>query len=196
MNKGRTVFTAVLLPFLILMVFSAEGYGQQGSSAPKAPGAEKPAAPAPRNRSALAGLEVIPDLSVAPPTYTGPCPTTFTFKGKITVNRAATINYRFVRSDNTRTVPTGLTFEKAGTQEVTDTWQFDDATQFPKIIGWEAIQILWPVRIQSNTAFFNGTCTERKPPSPGAAPAPQKPSEGSLPGGIPKPTDPQKPPVK
>ncbi len=199
MHKRRSVFTIMMLPYLILTLVMAEAYGQQRSTAPGEPEAQKPAksqkqeVPVIRNRSALAGFEVLADLSVSPRTHSGPCPTTFTFEGKITVNRAAIVHYRYVRSDNTRTSPAILTFEKAGTQAVTDTWQFDDPTQDPTFSGWEAIQIILPLKFQSNVAFFKGTCTERSRPSPGNASVPQKPSEGPVPGSISIPTGPQAP---
>jgi hypothetical protein len=198
-HKRRSVFTIMIVPCLILTLVMAEAYGQQRSSAPEGPEAQKPAksqkpeVPVVRNRSALAGFEVLADLSVSPRTYSGPCPTPFTFQGKITVNRAAVVHYRFVRSDNTRTSPAILTFEKAGTQEVTDSWQFDGPAQPATFSGWEAIQIILPLRFQSNVAFFNGTCTERSRPSPGKASAPQKPSEEPVPGSISIPADPQTP---
>lgn len=187
-QKRRSVIITMLLPCLIFMGYAVKGYSQQESNSRQSPAAQKPAKTQnlperPRRYpTALAGLEVIADLSVSPSTHTGSCPALFRFTGKITVNKAATVQYRFVRSDNTRMPPAVLTFEEAGTQEVTDTWQFEDATSGSTFTGWEAIQINFPMKVQSNVAIFRGTCTGQGKRVPEKSPMPK--------------TSPQGPPVK
>lgn len=188
-QKPKSFVIAMLSTCLILFGLAAQGYSQEKSQTIKNPETQQPARKPgltkrpPRYPAALAGLEVVADLSVSPPNYTGQCPAVFTFKGKITVNRAATVQYRFVRSDNTRHSLGVLTFEKAGSQEVTDTWVFDDPTQLPTFRGWEAIQVNLPMKVKSNLAHFKGTCTDYK----GGAPTPQSPKIQESPQGpVPK----------
>ena len=184
--KRTSVVITKLLMCLIFMCFTVNGYSQEESTPIQNPETQQPAKPQmlkkrpPRYPTALAGLEVLADLSVSPTTYTGPCPAVFTFKGKITVNRETIVQYRFIRSDNTRPALGVLTFEEAGTQEVTNTWEFDDPTQLPTIRGWEAIQLNFPMKIRSNLAYIRGTCTDYKgkPPTPESA-KPREPSQGS-----------------
>ncbi len=116
-----------------------------------------------RYPGAIVGLEVIADLTVTPATYTGECPVTLTFNGKIAVNRPGPVHYRFIRSDNTRSEMFILNFEEPGTKEVSTTWKFDNPSASPDFTGWQAIQVSYPMKVQSNTALFRGTCTnERK----------------------------------
>lgn len=155
----------MLFACVILMGYPVTGYSQQTSTTIPDPEAQKPAKPSklperpPRYPTALAGLELLADLSVSPAAHTGPCPALLTFRGKISVNRPATVHYRFVRSDNTRTKPEVLTFEEAGTKEVTDTWRFENTARAPTFSGWEAIQVSFPMKAQSNVAYFTGSCT-------------------------------------
>lgn len=192
-QKRKPFVITMLFTCLILIGFTVDGYSQEKSETIQKPETQKPVKKlSPRYPTALAGLEVLADLSVSPPSYTGKCPTVFTFKGKITVNRPATVQYRFVRSDNTRHALGVLTFEEAGTKEVTDTWVFDDPAQLPTFQGWEAIQVNLPMKIQSNLAYFKGTCTDYK----GESPPPQSPQtqeSSRIPGlrGVPKTKPPQ-----
>jgi hypothetical protein len=149
-----------------------------------------------RYPTALAGLEVLADLTVTPLTFTGSCPAKFTFKGKITVNRPTVLQYRFIRSDNTRHSLGVLEFKEAGTKEVTDVWEFDDITQLPNIKGWEAIQVNFPMKVRSQLAYINGTCTDYKGGAPTQESAKQiDPSKSGEDLSWPVP-DPQLPPVK
>ncbi|MEW6668937.1 MAG: hypothetical protein AB1512_27320 [Thermodesulfobacteriota bacterium] len=206
MGKGKSAVITVLLSCLVLMGLTLDGYSQQEPGAPQSPAAQKEQKATPkklierpaRYPRATAGLEVIADLSVSPSNFKGPCPAVFTFKGKISVNRPATVQYRFVRSDNVRHALGVLTFDKPGTQEVTDTWEFDDPTQLPTFKGWEAIQINLPMKIKSNVAYFEGTCTDYKGGSPARkSPEAGRPAPGSAPQTLPRPQpDPVLPPVK
>jgi hypothetical protein len=185
-RKTRSSIRIMLLTGLILAGFMAPAWPEeQPEPAQTPPKAGEEVKKHPRfYRNALAGLEIVADLSVTP-TYNGPCPAVFTFKGKISVNRPVTLQYRFVRSDNIRHAMEILTFDEAGSKEVTKTWEFDDPAQLPSFSGWEAIQVLLPVKMQSNPAFFRGTCTDYKGASlepqsqPGGKSAPAHPPENA-----------------
>ena len=115
----------------------------------------------PRPRSLGFGTEVKVHLNVTPFAHTGPCPAVFTLKGQIYVNKAATVLYRFVRSDGKLMKPVVLTFEKPGALDVTDTFVIDGGPTASE--GWAYIEAIRPVNVktQSNTVFFNARCGER-----------------------------------
>jgi hypothetical protein len=96
-------------------------------------------------------------LRAQPTSYTGNCPALITFKGHITVNRPTTVQYKFIRSDNAQAPVQTLNFPKAGRQEVTTTWQLGGPS-LPTCSGWEAIQVISPVSVQSNKAAFRIRC--------------------------------------
>ncbi len=203
MRKQKPFVITMLSTCMILMGLTVQGYPQEGPNTAKEPHIEKmpedlqklPTRP-PRYPGALAGLEVIVDLNVDTSSYTGPCPAVFKFNGRITVNRPGIVQYRFFRSDNTRYSLGILKFEKAGAQEITDTWVFDDPAQLPDFKGWEAVEVTYPMKARSNLIYFQGTCADYKggPPSP-ESPKAQQPS--TEPKELPWPQpDPALPPVK
>jgi hypothetical protein len=102
-------------------------------------------------------------LSASPVSYSGTCPALITFRGKITVSRPTTVQYKFIRSDNAQAPIQTLKFAKAGTQEVSTTWQLG-GTSLPTYIGWQAIEVISPVSVQSNKASFNVRCAEAEQP--------------------------------
>jgi hypothetical protein len=164
LEKGSIVIVMALV-LLAGAGFGTEVYSQENIGAPKnSSGQESKKTRFPTRPSqypaALAGLEILADLTVSPATYGGPCPASLTFNGKITVNRPATVHYRFIRSDDTRKHPGVLTFDKPGTKEVTDTWQLGEAGGSAELNGWSAIQVSFPMKAQSNTAYFKGRCSE------------------------------------
>lgn len=176
-HHRKSFFIMTLLTGMIFMVVAAPAYSQEKPQTVQNPATQPPAKPhmlkkrPDRYPTALAGLEVIADLSVDPIRYTGPCPAVFKFNGKITVNRKSVVQYRFIRSDNVRHSLGVLEFEKGGMQEITDTWTFDDPAQLPDFKGWEAIQTNFPMKVRSNLVYFEGTCTDYKggPATPEAA---------------------------
>lgn len=203
MTQKRKIFCIVLsLTCLIVMGSSLKGFSQDKLKSTeeiktKIPEKKRNLIKRPeRYPTALAGLEVLADLTVTPLTFTGSCPAAFTFKGQITVNRPTVLQYRFIRSDNTRHSLGVLEFKEAGTQVVTDVWEFDDITQLPDIKGWEAIQVNFPMKVRSNLAYINGTCTDYKggPATPEAAKT-REPSSKQDKRSWPQP-DSQLPPVK
>lgn len=92
-------------------------------------------------------------LSADPASYTGPCPGTITFKGKISVNRAAVVKYKFIRSDGATAPVQTLTFSRAGSKTVSTTW-----TLWRDYTGWEAIKVISPIEVESNKANFSIQC--------------------------------------
>jgi len=102
-------------------------------------------------------VNVAADLSAGPESYAGKCPVLITFKGTIRVNRPTTVKYRFIRSDNADGPVQTLTFRRAGTQKVKTTWQLGGPAR-DDYKGWEAIDILSPVAVRSNRAYFEVRC--------------------------------------
>jgi len=95
--------------------------------------------------------------TVTPVSYTatGTCDKTFTFKGAIKTDGAAKVTYTWIRSDQAKGPNLTLTFTAAGTKPVSnDTW---DIAQSYK--GWEAIEIISPVKMTSIHAAFTLNCS-------------------------------------
>jgi hypothetical protein len=109
------------------------------------------------------GILVTADLNVAPPTYTGPCPTVFTLKGQIYASKAVTALYKLVRSDNAPMEPIELKFEKEDQKEVVFTWQLDSATRPAGFNEWAVIEVVYPIntKIRSNVVYLKGNCTNQ-----------------------------------
>jgi hypothetical protein len=128
------------------------GQGQQG-------GAGQPGAVGGLQTGQQGGpVRVKAELGVKPPSYTGTCPALISFRGFISVSQPTTVQYRFIRSDNAQAPVQTLNFSKAGTQEVETTWQLGGPS-LPTYSGWEAIEVISPVSIQSNKAEFRIRCT-------------------------------------
>jgi len=133
-NKRGLIFAVTIVTFLIVMGIAATGFSQQ---------------------------QIPPDvkavLSAKPASYTGNCPALITFGGYIAVNQPMTVQYRFIRSDNAQAPVQTLYFSSKSRQEVTTTWQLG-GPGLPTYSGWEAIQIISPVSVQSNRAAFRVRC--------------------------------------
>ncbi len=170
MRQTGSLLSAAALASLIFVAPLPEGYCQQNPDAAKiaqpgeAAGHKQSIAIPKRYPQAIAGLEVLADLTVTPAMYNGTCPVTLTTKAKITVNRATIVQLRFVRNDNTRSDLAVLVFDEPGTQEIVRTWQLASPTDSPDFSGWQAVQINYPMKVQSNTAYFRGTCTNAAQP--------------------------------
>jgi hypothetical protein len=106
-----------------------------------------------------------------PPEYTGACPTGIGFKGKITVNRAGTVKYRYVSHDGKKSPDFSLKFTAAGTQ-ATRKWHrtlskpdpgktLSAGGKQPKWdhTGWYRIEILSPKVQESVKAVYKVDCT-------------------------------------
>jgi len=105
-----------------------------------------------------------PVLKAGPAEYTGKCPFTFQFAGTISVaGKGGTVKYKFIRSDNTQSLPQELVFNGPGSKEVSTTWQLSykitSRAGTPLTFeGWQAIEILEPVAMKSDQADFKLTC--------------------------------------
>jgi hypothetical protein len=99
-------------------------------------------------------------LSANPQMYTESCPAHIEFNGTITDNIGnRDIVYRFIRSDSATSDEQILHFDSPGSQTVSSTWDLGDLTLLPRYKGWQAIEILSPVNIQSSPAEFEINCT-------------------------------------
>ena len=168
-TKKKFVIVAIMLVCMIFLGFTVnDGYSQQKSETSKTPaeGQKQPAERQPfQNRFQWqAGLEVIADLSADKLVYTGVCPTIVTFKGSIYSNRAMTVHYRFLRSDNIRTTPIALKLAKDEKKEVTYSWELGGTKGSPEFNGWVFLQVIYPtnMKIVSNVVNFKGTCTNQE----------------------------------
>jgi hypothetical protein len=167
-RRKRFIIVVILFTSLIIGGFTTNGYSQQGSETSKKPaaGQQKPMERQPfQNRFQWqAGLEVIADLRADRLSYTGQCPTTFTFKGSISTNRAMTVHYRFLRSDDVRTVPVALKLGKDERKEITYSWEVGGSSGPRELDGWVFLQAIYPtnMKIVSNVVNFKVNCTNRE----------------------------------
>jgi hypothetical protein len=90
-------------------------------------------------------------------TYNGPCPTTITFVGDITVDGPCTVKYRWVRSDGVKGIIETAVFTAAGAQQVSDTWTLG-GSGWTGATFWEQIEVLTPLPMMSNQAKFTLNC--------------------------------------
>jgi hypothetical protein len=178
-KKGR--MTRVVLGIsLIFIVFTINGHAQQGADTSKPAGKQQPTGrPQIQNRFMWqVGVEVIADLSMDELAYTGPCPKVFTFKGRIYSNRAMTLHYRFIRSDDVRTIPVVLELKQGENKEITYSWEM--GTNGPAAFnGWAFLQVILPTNMKttSNVVNFKGSCTNREEKQTSG-----KPGQGDLSG--------------
>jgi hypothetical protein len=166
-KKNSLMLITIFVTSLIFIVFQVNGYSQQNpGTVKKTTDQKEPAAKELyKNRfTAQVGLEVIADLSADKLTHTGPCPTAFTFKGRISTNRAMTLHYRFIRSDDVRTLPVMIKLAKGETKEMTYSWEIGgDPNGPPEFNGWIFLQAVYPTNMKtsSNVVNIKGTCTNR-----------------------------------
>ena len=154
-------YVVMFLTFLLVTGIAATGFSAQQTTTQQAPAVQQQQkAPL---KVAPAPVHVTARLGVNPASYSGNCPALITFKGHITVNQATTVQYKFIRSDNASAPVQTLAFPKAGTQEVTTTWQLG-GPGLPTYSGWEAIEVISPVSVQSNKANFRIRCATQGQP--------------------------------
>ena len=106
--------------------------------------------------AALAGVTGA-GLVAAPPTFSGPCPTTIKFSGQIAVDKPRTIEYTWVRSDGATAPTASLVFPAAGKQAVSTTWTLGGPA-LPSFSGWKQIKVLRPNAMLSKQAKFSIKC--------------------------------------
>jgi len=108
----------------------------------------------------VAGAEV----AATAPVYGGRCPANVKVTGRISVTgRSGNVEYKFVRSDGSESLPQVLTFDGPGSKEVSDTREVytkgvsRSGNPLP-VDGWVEIEILKPAPLKSNRASFTVTC--------------------------------------
>ncbi len=101
------------------------------------------------------------------PTTSAACTQNFVFSAKIYTNGAATVKYKWLRSDGATAPEQTITFTDAGMQTVTTTWSRGPIAAGETATGWERIEILSPGSGLSNQAEYTLTCTSPTPtPTP------------------------------
>jgi hypothetical protein len=163
-RKSLSVFTALVC--ILFLSAGVNGRAQEGPE-PKnkliAQGLAGTSKPIENPRMRHVGVVVIADLNVTPLTYTGPCPATFTLKGQIYANKATTVHYKLLRSDNAPMKPVELKFDKEERKEITFTWQLGDPAGSAVLNEWALIEAIYPInqKIRSNAAFLKGSCGDQ-----------------------------------
>jgi hypothetical protein len=123
----------------------------------------------PAGSSGSSGGGITASLTANPATYDGSCPARIEFSGTITDSVGnRDVRYRFIRNDGGTGQEQVIHFNQPGPQTVSDSWTLGDINLLPSYQGWEAIEILQPIQLQSNRAEFQMTCT----PSTGGGTAP------------------------
>ena len=112
--------------------------------------------------ASVQSLQVVSvSLTASPEVYDGLCPATITFSGNITVKGKGPVKYTFLRSDGASAPVYTLDFDSDGTKLVDTTWTLG----LPTFDGWQSIKILSPSEMESNRAWFKGSCQQQSPPS-------------------------------
>jgi hypothetical protein len=95
-------------------------------------------------------------VTVTPPAFTGNCPKTFVFTGKITTDSSGVVSYGWKRSDGEIHPLKTIAFSRPGTKDFTYNWTV--GTDGKSCSGWVALETLSPNRMTSNKANFTLKC--------------------------------------
>jgi hypothetical protein len=96
-------------------------------------------------------------LAVSPADFSGPCPHTFTFTARITVNMPGTVRWKILTGDGTLGGEESTVFAAAGTQTQVRSHAIGaDRRSVPD--GWARLVILSPGSLQSASAAFALNC--------------------------------------
>jgi hypothetical protein len=152
-HNKRLLSVVMIVTCLVLLGMVATGFSAQQTNKQQTPAVQQTTP----LKATTAPVQISARLGASPDSYSGNCPALITFKGHITVNQPTTVQYKFIRSDNASAPVQTLTFAKAGTQEVTTTWQLGGPS-LPTYSGWEAIEVTSPVSVKSNKADFKIRC--------------------------------------
>lgn len=116
------------------------------------------AKPTPPRPSPAQGSRIVEMLLRADPfNYTGPCPVTITFSGRISVaGGGGPVSYKFLRSDGASAPIQTLDFASAGSRGVATAWRLGGSGQ--SYSGWQAIKTFDPEEKESNRATFQIRC--------------------------------------
>ena len=101
------------------------------------------------------------ELKAIPETYSGRCPVTIKFQGKITVTNITRpplkVQYKFIRSDGAFAPIRTINFIRDGSRAVNTTWTLG-GPGLPTYEGWQAIKVVYPQDVESNKANFKIEC--------------------------------------
>lgn len=118
-----------------------------------APTATNTPTPSPTPTPGVVNIEA----SVTPSTSDA-CTQKYTFSAKIYTNGAATVKYKWLRSDNAIAPEQSITFTEAGMQTVTTEWTRGPVTSGTTEGGWMRVEILSPGTGLGNKAEFTLSC--------------------------------------
>jgi hypothetical protein len=99
-------------------------------------------------------------VTVSP--VSGPTATTFTFTGEITTSGKATVTYRWEHDDGTMTDVATLSFDNAGTQTVSHTWDPGGCATSSRD-RWARLDVLTPNTINSAQTFVKQDASQSCP---------------------------------
>jgi len=104
------------------------------------------------------------NLIAEPAEYSGRCPATVTFRGRISaVGGSGVVSYRFVRSDGGSGAIETLAFDEPGSQEVSTSWTLGSSDD--KYEGWVTLEIFDPETLTTDRTAFAVNCARRRDPS-------------------------------
>ena len=109
--------------------------------------------------------------AASPERYGGTCPVTVSFAAKVslTVDGKATLAYRWLRSDGSKSAVKTFTVRGSGKRTVTLT---EKATVKKDSKGWRALELLSPRKATSGKASFSVSCSKPHKPSKPSQPGP------------------------
>lgn len=103
-------------------------------------------------------------VTVTPPAFTGNCPKTFVFTGKITTDSSGVVSYGWKRSDGEIHPLKTIAFSRPGIKDFTYNWTV--GTDGKSCSGWVVLETLSPNRMTSNKANFTLKCLRDRPDKP------------------------------
>lgn len=117
-----------------------------------------PPTPAEQSSPTPKGFRIVEMMLRANPVkYSGPCPVTIKFSGRISVaGGGGQVSYKFLRKDGASGPIKTLDFASAGTKNVATTWRLGAPGQ--SFRGWRAIKTFDPEEKESNRATFQVQC--------------------------------------
>lgn len=103
-------------------------------------------------------------VTVTPPAFTGNCPKTFVFTGKITSDSSEVVSYGWKRSDGAVHPIKTIEFDRPGIKDLTYNWTV--GTDGKSCSGWVVLETKSPNKMTSNKANFTLKCLRTRPEKP------------------------------
>ena len=103
-------------------------------------------------------------VTVTPPVFTGNCPKTFVFTGKINSDGSEVVSYGWKRSDGAVHPIKTIEFDRPGIKELTYNWTL--GTDGKSCSGWVVLETISPNKMTSNKANFTLKCLRDRPEKP------------------------------